>query len=72
MQYELDFDNGYGVSVIDYGYGSHQGLLEMAVIHDDRLCYSTPITSDVIGHLTPSATIKQHGKERCDVRTSRR
>lgn len=42
------FANGYGVSVIehDFSYG-----LEMAVTHPRRLCYQTPVTSDVLGHL---------------------
>lgn len=51
------FDNGYGVSVITHGYGSRQGLKELAVIiHNGKgkydLCYDTPITDDVIGWLT--------------------
>mgnify|MGYP003126990094 CR=1 FL=1 len=48
----LDFENGYGVSVIDTGYGGEEGLFELAVIHDERICYDTPITDDVIGHLS--------------------
>lgn len=54
------FSNGYGASVIrgPYSYGGDKGLYELAVITctDDNeyfLCYSTPITDDVIGHLTP-------------------
>lgn len=47
------FDNGYGASVIkhDYSYGGRDGLWELAVLKDDELCYTTPITEDVIGHL---------------------
>ncbi len=51
------FDNGYGVSVIEDGYGYESGLLELAVLHQtptndkSHLCYRTPITSDVIGWL---------------------
>ena len=62
MQYEIgigvkariDFDNGYGVSVIrsPYSYGGNQGLYELAVIKDNNLCYDTPITDDVLGYLT--------------------
>ena len=48
------FPNGYGVSIITDGYGSDEGLLELAVLHNDRLCYSTPITDDVLGYLTPA------------------
>lgn len=49
------FPNGYGVSVIrnQYSYGGPSGLYELAVLHNDELCYTTPITDDVIGHLTP-------------------
>jgi hypothetical protein len=48
------FDNGYGASVIDHGYGSQEGLFELAVLDsEDRITYSTPITSDVLGWLTP-------------------
>ena len=50
----IDFDNYYGVSVID-GFGAYceEGTFEIAIIHDGYLCYSTPITDDVIGHQTP-------------------
>lgn len=57
------FDNGYGVSVVrfttPYGagsYGYEEGLYELAVLkgteEDWNICYDTPITSDVLGHLT--------------------
>lgn len=47
------FPNGYGASVIrGIGiYGSNQGLWELAVLKGDKLCYSTPITDDVINFL---------------------
>lgn len=49
-----EFENGYSASVIQspYSYGGDQGLYELAVIHDGKLCYDTPITNDVLGHLT--------------------
>ena len=56
------FDNGYGASVIrnELSYGGKEGLYELAVlVYDPRikrgydLCYDTPITEDVIGHLPP-------------------
>lgn len=52
-QWKFKFDNGYGASVIDDGYGSQAGLFELAVLGPDgHLDYSTPITDDVLGHLT--------------------
>lgn len=52
-QWLFRFPNGYGASVIrsHMSYGSDFGLWEIGVIGvDDRLDYSTPITSDVLGH----------------------
>ena len=51
---KLEFDNGYGVSVITgYGaYGSTVAPYELAVLKDGDLCYDTEITNDVIGYLT--------------------
>lgn len=53
-QWEFEFNNKYGALVIrcDYSYGGNEGLFELAVLYDDDLCYSTPITDDVIGYLT--------------------
>jgi hypothetical protein len=51
-QARMDFENGYGVSVITgsgaYGSGSHP--YEVAVMLNGSLCYDTPITDDVIGY----------------------
>lgn len=50
------FDNGYGISVVRhrYSYGGPSGLYEIAVLGEDGdITYNTPITSDVIGYLTP-------------------
>lgn len=48
------FDNGYGASVVShtFSYGGSQGLYEIAVLKEDDITYDTPITSDVVGHLT--------------------
>lgn len=53
-RWQYKFDNGYGASVIigPWSYGGDEGRFELAVTHGGRLCYSTPITDDVIGHLT--------------------
>lgn len=52
---KLEFDNGYGVSVITgYGaYGSTNAPYELAILKHGSLCYDTKITNDVIGYLTP-------------------
>jgi len=53
--YTYQFENGYGASVVkhDSSYGGKQGLYEIAVLDSTGdLCYSTPITDDVIGYAT--------------------
>ena len=54
IQKTYKFDNGYGASVIRHkgSYGYAQGKWELAVLEGDELCYTSPITEDVIGHLT--------------------
>ena len=55
IQYIYKAENGYGASIVQhqFSYGGRNGLWELAVIdHDGGICYSTPITSDVVGHLT--------------------
>lgn len=50
----VTFANGYSASVIrgQYTYGGRDGLWEVAVVNPEgQLDYTTPITSDVIGHL---------------------
>lgn len=52
------FENGYGASIVrgPYTYGGSEGLYELAVCKGDaddwEICYNTPITSDVEGHLS--------------------
>jgi len=59
VQAKMFFPNGYGASVIrsTSSYGGKNGLYELAVLRgteaDWHLCYSTTITDDVLGHLTP-------------------
>ncbi len=59
------FENGYGVSVISHGYGGDVGLKELAVLHGGSICYDTPITSEVMGHLTGGevAESREQGKQ---------
>jgi len=55
------FENSnYGASVICHkgSYSSSSGKWELAVLYKDHLCYTTPITNDVIGHLTDSEVQK--------------
>lgn len=50
----LQFDNGWGASVIhhNFSYGNESGLCELAVFDfDGELSYETPITDDVLGCL---------------------
>tara|TARA_Y100000589_G_scaffold41516_1_gene34890 strand:+ start:287 stop:541 length:255 start_codon:yes stop_codon:yes gene_type:complete len=50
---QLNFANGWGVSIIDFGYGSDEGLLELAVLKDGHLHYANPVAQgDVCGWLT--------------------
>lgn len=50
------FENGYGVSVVRFpgSYGFEEDLYEVAIIQGTKdnynLCYTTPITDDVLGH----------------------
>ena len=48
------FENNYGASVIchEFSYSSKGHKWELAVLYGDDITYDTPITSDVIGHLS--------------------
>ena len=50
----FEFSNGYGASVIcnPFSYGGEHGLWEVAVLQGDFLCYTTPVTDDVVGWLS--------------------
>lgn len=56
--YWFMFPNGYGASVVKHemSYGSEDDLWELGVLAEINgkhyLCYTTPITNDVIGDLT--------------------
>ena len=55
IQQVYEFKNGFGASVIRHegSYGFKQGLWELAVLDSaGEITYDTPITMDVIGHLT--------------------
>jgi len=55
------FENGYGASVVkgEYTYGGKEGLYELAVLDSNGdLTYDTPITNDVLGHLSEDDVTK--------------
>lgn len=65
VQRKYEFSNGYGASVVRFGwkwlttdlfnygsYTSNENEWELAVLKGDNLCSDTPITNDVMGHLT--------------------
>ena len=61
IQYIFKADNGYGASIVQHNssYGGRVGLWEIAVTEYDEddewdICYDTPITNDVLGHLSES------------------
>ena len=50
----LTFPNGYGISVVSgpATYGGPDGLYELAVLHEGRIVYDTPVTTEVLGGLS--------------------
>jgi hypothetical protein len=61
-QYLVRYPNGYGASIVKhkFSYGGDKGLWELAVtkykdneapLNHFEICYNTPITGDVLGHL---------------------
>lgn len=54
MQHTYKFPNGYGVIVIQnkYSKGYKEGLYELAVLEEGRLCHSAPIISNDTGYLS--------------------
>lgn len=53
-QWVIGFKNGYEASIItgEFTYTDKEHPYELAVLKNGELCYDTPITHDVIGHLT--------------------
>ena len=48
------FPNSYGISVIRCSYSySDENTYEVAILHNDGLTYSTPLTHNVLSYQTP-------------------
>lgn len=49
----MQFDNGYGISVVKgtMFYSNGIDTYEVAVLKEGAICYDTPITDDVIGRV---------------------
>lgn len=55
VQAKIQFANGFGASIVKtpFSYGGKNGLYELAVFgQDGHITYDTPITDDVLGHLS--------------------
>ena len=48
FQARMKFDNGYEVSVVASSYNTQGGTFELAILKNDKICYDTHITNDVI------------------------
>lgn len=56
FQARMDFDNSFGVSVVQtpYTYGGDKGLYELAVFKDGEIHYDNKVANgDVVGYLRP-------------------
>ena len=65
VQARMDFENGFGISVVRFkilgGYGSYtsdETEWEAAVMKGGELCYTSGLSDDVIGHLNQEAVNK--------------
>jgi len=56
----IDFDNEYSISVIYGGgaYGDRENPYECAIWKNNKLCYDTNITDDVIGYCNEKKVTK--------------
>lgn len=53
-QAKMEFENNYGISVL-FGtmfYSNGVDTYEVGILKNGRMCYTTPITNDVIGNIT--------------------
>lgn len=51
---QINFPNKYGISVIfgKQAYSNGKDTYEVAVLYKKQLCYTSPITDDVLGYQT--------------------
>ena len=57
IQARMQFDNGYGISVLLGGEGIYSNGLdtyEVAILYNDELCYDSGLCDDILGHQTES------------------
>lgn len=56
----IKFPNGYGASIIktSFSYGSPKAPWEVAVMDENGVCYTTPLTDDVIGHCSEADVLR--------------
>lgn len=55
IQARMQFDNGYGISVLLGGYGIHSNGIdtyEVAILYNDELCYDSGLCDDILAHRT--------------------
>ena len=61
-QWRGDFPNGYGISVVtgdhEFFYTDPEHPYEVAVILHGGICYTTPITDDVLGRQTEADVLR--------------
>ena len=50
---DVTFPNGYGASIVQgkFTYTDNSDEYELAVMKEGSICYDTPLTDDVLGHL---------------------
>lgn len=63
-QWIYRFDNDYGASVIDHmgSYGTELAVVKFDELGQFKLTYDTPVTDDVIGHLTEDLLVETLGE----------
>ena len=60
FQSTKNLKNGYSISVLfgSWFYSNGKNTYEVGILKDNKLCYDTSITNDVLGYLTKDEIIK--------------